>query len=138
MAEELRAVYGNIPGAVRAVFRDPAQAKAADERLRGMGLAARDVDIIPVTSAAEAKRVARPLLEVIGLRKPKAKKVQELKFRTGDTVVLVRLRGATRSQVEATLQELGAEEIAYFGPPGETGEAIVRIAPARIGSRPSA
>ncbi len=77
MSEELRAIYGNIPGVLRGVFRDPAKAEAVGERLRGMGLAARDVDIIPVT-AAEVKRVARPLLEVIGLRKPKAKKVQEL------------------------------------------------------------
>lgn len=142
MAQEFREIYGNIPGVVRGLFHDAQKAQAAGERLLALGVAPRDLQVIPITPPEERK-YARPLLEVLGIRKPKKeeKKAEQGpgQFKPGDVVVLVRLREWTRDRIEKALLDLGADELAYFPPPGE-GEVIgAKVAPARpTYTRPSA
>jgi hypothetical protein len=137
MAEELREVYGTIPGVVRGLFKDREKGLNAGERLLSMGMSTRDLDIIPIT-AAETRRVSRSLLEAIGLRKAKARVTAVAKFEPGEIVVLVRLREWSRDKVEKALKDLGADELEYFGPPGEGPDVVARVAPARIGGQPAA
>jgi|YNPNPStandDraft_1061719.scaffolds.fasta_scaffold32858_4 hypothetical protein len=139
MAQEFREIYGNIPGVVRGLFHDAQKGQAAGERLLAMGVAQRDLQVIPITPAEERK-YTRPLMEVLGIRKPKQRVEQAASpFKAGDVVVLVRLREWTRERVEKVLLDMGADELAYFPPPGE-GEIIgAKVAPARpTYTRPSA
>jgi len=134
MAQEFREIYGNIPGVVRGLFHDGQKAQAATERLLAMGVPPRDLQVIPITPRQERK-YARPLLEVLGIRKPKReeKKAEQGpgQFKPGDVVVLVRLREWPRERTEQALLEMGADEVAYFPAPGE-GEIIgAKLAPAR-------
>lgn len=134
MAQELREIYGDIPGVVRGLFRDAQKGKEAGERLLSVGVAPRDLQVIPITPPEERK-YSRPLLEVLGIRKRKApaEKAEQGpgQFKPGDVVVLVRLREWARERVERALLEMGADEVAYFPPPGE-GEIIgAKVAPAR-------
>ncbi len=130
MADEFRQLYGNIPAAVRALFHDSAKGSAAAEKLRAMGLAECDLAIIPITAREEGIS-SRPLLERLGLRKSKKAALAALKFQTGETVLLVRLREWPRDKAEAVLKDLGAEEIKYFPPPGDDVPDIAYVAPAR-------
>lgn len=142
MAQEFREIYGNIPGVVRGLFHDAQKARAAGDRLLSMGVPSRDLQVIPITPPEERK-YARPLLEILGIRKPrKEEKKPESgpgQFKPGDAVVLVRLREWPRDRVENALLDMGADEVAYFPPPGE-GEIIgAKVAPARpTYTRPSA
>ena len=130
MAEEFRTIYSNIPAAVRALFRDAAKGNAAAEKLRAMGLAERDLEVIPITARAEVYR-STPLLERLGLRKSKKAALAALKFHAGETVLVVRLREWPQDKVEATLKDLGADEMEYFPPPGEEMSEMAHVAPAR-------
>lgn len=142
MAQEFREIYGNIPGVVRGLFRDAQKGQEAGERLLSMGVAPRDLQVIPITPPVERK-YARPLLEVLGIRKPRREEEKAAqgpgRFTPGDVVVLVRLREWARERAERALLDMGADEVAYFPPPGE-GEIIgAKVAPARpTYTRPSA
>ncbi|MDH7490291.1 MAG: hypothetical protein QHH80_12400 [Anaerolineae bacterium] len=135
MAQEFREIYGNIPGVVRGLFRDAQKAQSAAEGLLAMGVAPRDLQVVPITPP-EQRKYARPMLEILGIRKPKREEKKEAtqgpgQFKPGDVVVLVRLREWTRDRVEKALLDMGADELAYFPPPGE-GEVIgAKVAPAR-------
>ncbi len=134
MAQESQEVYGNIPGVVRGLFRQGQKGHAAAERLLAMGVPPRDMQVVPITPP-EVRKYARPLLEILGIRKPRsaAKQAQEGagRFQPGDVVILVRLREWTRERAEKALLELEADEVAYFPPPGEGGMVDVKLAPAR-------
>lgn len=142
MAQEFREIYGNIPGVVRGLFHDAQKGQEAGERLLSLGVAPRDLQVIPITPPEERK-YARPLLEILGIRKPRKEEKKAAQgpgqFTPGDVVVLVRLREWTRERVEKALLDMGADEVAHFPPPGE-GEIIgAKVAPARpTYTRPSA
>ncbi len=130
MAQEFKVMYGNIPAVVRALFRDSAKGSAAAEKLRAMGLAERDLEVIPITPKVEGPS-GRSLLERLGLRKAKKAVALEEKFHVGETVLVVRLREWSREKAEAALKDLGADELEYFPPPGDEVPDIAYVAPAR-------
>jgi hypothetical protein len=130
MSNEFREIYINIPAVVRGLFHSAEKAQQAGEHLKSLGLSPRDLEVIPITPT-ETRRVSRPLLEVLGLRKKK--KVAEVarQFIVGDAVVIVRLHEWKRDQAEQALREAGADEVTYFPPPGEEGIIGARITAAR-------
>lgn len=131
MAEEIKVMYGSIPGVVRALFHDKEKGDAAAEKLLAMGLPERDLEVIPITPREETRR-SRPLLEILGLRKSeKAAVAVPAKFQAGEIVLLVRLQNWSREQTEATLKDLGADEVTYFPPAGEETSEVAYVAPAR-------
>jgi hypothetical protein len=130
MSQEFREIYTNIPAAVRGLFHDASKGLNAGEQLKAMGLSPRDFEVIPITPV-ETRKVARPLLEVLRLRKAKVVETVVEQFNLGDVVILVRLSEWTRGQTEQALRDLGADEVTYFPLPGEEGAIGAKVAPAR-------
>jgi hypothetical protein len=130
MTQEFREIYANIAAAVRGLFHDADKGLRAGEELKAMGLPPRDLEVIRITPI-ETRKVARPFMEIIGLRKAKKVETVVQQFNLGDVVLLVRLREWKRDKAEAALRDLGADEVTYFAPPGEEGAFAAKIAPAR-------
>lgn len=130
MSSEFREMYVQIPGVVRGLFHNAEKAQQAGERLKSLGLSPRDLEVISITPE-EKRKVARPLLEILGIRKKK--KVAEVahQFIVGDAVVIIRLHEWKRDQAEQVLREAGADEVTYFPPPGEEGAIGAKVAAAR-------
>jgi hypothetical protein len=131
MSQELREMYANIPAVVRGLFHHAERGLAAEGRLRELGISPRDVEVIPITKEEVRKR-SRPILEVLRIRRAKHQEVQKLQFTPGEVVVIVRLHEWTRDKAETALKEMGADEVAYFPPPGEDTSVAVKVAAARI------
>jgi hypothetical protein len=130
MADEFREIYANIPGAVRGLFHDAAKGQQASEQLKAQGLSPHDLEVIPITPV-ETRRVARSLMEVIGLRKAKKVETVVRDFNLGDLVLLVRLGDWNRDKTETALHDLGADQVTYFAPPGEGGAVSGKISVVR-------